>query len=329
MLELKDKAARQYYLKHSFKEFLDLLNDVMGATGKNTGLKDIRKGLSGKKLSKNRGKKRRQIDNLLDQVKPTLSMDWSLDALVKFVNKFNRLAQTSDKRYEGLDTLRDKDKRWAKLFGELQNVKIEFNDALLNKMIDDYIDWSYGCSGLSLLSDLFRHIPTEILPTEYLESEAFRPSIEVENTMTKLRGDIISRIKELQDMGSEAQHSGQTNGITVITHPPRLVIEICEVNFGLSGDSGYPPQNHNEHKAKWIRLGMVFDGNVHIETLELVISGKQPIPAFEWGPGKGAYYFYFQIPTWVKSRESRTIQVIAFANGIKWGSPEKTVNFSV
>jgi hypothetical protein len=198
MLELKDKAARQYYLKHSFKEFLDLLNDLEGTIGKDTGLEDIRKGLRGKKLSKDRGKKRAQIDNLLDQVKPTLPMDWSLDALIKFVNKFNRLAQTPGKRYEGLDTLRDKDKRWAKLFGELQIVKTEFNDALLNKMIDEYIDWSYGCSGLSLLSDLFRHIRAEILPTEYLESEAFRPSIEVENTMTQLRGEIINRIKELQ-----------------------------------------------------------------------------------------------------------------------------------
>jgi len=64
---------------------------------------------------------------------------------------------------------------------------------------------------------------------------------------------------------------------------------------------------------------------VHIETLELVISGKAPIPAFGWKPGQAAYYFYFQIPDWVNSNEERTIQVQAFANGIKWGSPEECI----
>jgi len=235
MLELEDKAADQYYRKHSIKEFLDLLNDIEGTMGKDTGLEDIEKGLRGKKLSKNRGKKRAQIDNLLDQVKPTLSTDWSLDELVKFVNKFNRFAQIQDKRYEGLDILRDKDRRWAKLFSELQNVKTEFNDALLNKMIDGYIDWSYGCSGMSLLSDLIRHAPAEILPTEYLESEVFRPSIKVENTMTQLRGEIVNRIKELLsvNLGTQIEEQNEQgdflfefNDNSITTKDGRLILGV-------------------------------------------------------------------------------------------------------
>lgn len=255
MLELKDKAARQYYLKHSFKEFLGLLNALMG---KNTGLEDIRKNLRGKKLSKNREKKRLQIDNLLDQVKPTLSTDWSLDALVKFVNKFNRLAQSPDKRYEGLDILRDKDKRWAKLFGELQNLKTEFNDVLLNKMIDDYIDWSYGCSSLSLLSDLIRYIAVDNLPTELLESDAYNPSIKIENLMTQLRSEITNRIKELLSINLSIQKgdfSFEFNDHSITTKDGRLIL-------GVS----YFTTNR-----------------ITIETLQLDYNGKRFRPS-DWSP---------------------------------------------
>ena len=119
----------------------------------------------------------------------------------------------------------------------------------------------------------------------------------------------------------------QRNGVTVLKQSPQLIIGIHEVNFGVSGDSGYPLLNSGKDKAKWLRLGIVFEGNVHIETLELVISGKAPVPAFEWKPGQSAYYYYFQIPDWVKSKEERTIQIQAFANGIKWGSPDESINF--
>ena len=117
------------------------------------------------------------------------------------------------------------------------------------------------------------------------------------------------------------------NGVIVLKDPPHLIFEIHTVDFCISGESGYPLLLSEEDKAKWLRLGIVFDGNLRIETLELVISGKEPIPAFEWKPGQAAYYYYFQIPNWVKSKEERTIQVRAFANGVKWGSPEKSINF--
>jgi hypothetical protein len=129
-----------------------------------------------------------------------------------------------------------------------------------------------------------------------------------------------------KEAGVRAESSA-SNGVVVLKEPPMLFIKIQDVDFALSGDSGFPRQDSSGHKAKWIRLGMLFKSNVYVETLELVISGKQPIPAFEWKPNKAAYYFYFQIPTWVKSGEERTIQVTAFANGKKWGSEECLVDF--
>jgi len=119
------------------------------------------------------------------------------------------------------------------------------------------------------------------------------------------------------------------NGVKVLKQPPTLYININDIAFGLSGNpnyQGYPPPNAREQKTRWIRLGILFEGNVFIETLELVISGKEPISAFEWKPGQSAYYHYFQIPAWVKPSEERTIQVQAFANGVKYGSPEKSIN---
>jgi hypothetical protein len=137
--------------------------------------------------------------------------------------------------------------------------------------------------------------------------------------------DIVKERDQLKAKGNNTS----SNGIVVLRQPSELFITIANSNFGLSGDSGYPLVAANGIKSRWIRLGIVFEGNVYIETLELVISGKQPISAFEWEPGRGAYFFYFQIPTWVKSGENRTIQVIAFANGKKWGSEEHTVSFPI
>ena len=131
------------------------------------------------------------------------------------------------------------------------------------------------------------------------------------------------RIREEKD-GLKGQLSIiPTNGVVVIK--PQLVIRILDVEFGLSGDSGYPLLNSD--KARWIRLSLSFEwtGDVFIETLELVVSGKEPILAHEWRPGEVGYYYYFQIPDWVKSSERRSIQVQAFANGVKWGSPERSI----
>lgn len=120
-----------------------------------------------------------------------------------------------------------------------------------------------------------------------------------------------------------------SNGVVVLREPPKMTIYIDNYDFGLSGDNGYPLVDALESKSRWIRLGIVFDGNVFLETLELVISGKKPISAFEWKPSHAAYYHYFKIPNWVQPTETRSIQVRAFGNGTIWGSPEQTITFPV
>lgn len=135
---------------------------------------------------------------------------------------------------------------------------------------------------------------------------------------------IYKGIKKERD---ELLNVPQKNGVIVLKQPSKLIIEVQDIAFGASGNTGYPLLNSD--KARWIRLGLSFAGNVFIETLEIVISGKEPILANEWKPGGIVYYHYFRIPDWVKHDEQRTIQVQAFANGVKWGSPEISINFPV
>ena len=100
--------------------------------------------------------------------------------------------------YKGLDTRRNNDSKWKKLFKKIQQIKLLFNDHVLSIMIDDYLKWSYGISGCIWLTDLFRKISVDIIPTKYLESQAYNPNIELENTITRLRGKIINHIEYLQ-----------------------------------------------------------------------------------------------------------------------------------
>jgi len=140
--------------------------------------------------------------------------------------------------------------------------------------------------------------------------------------------------KEQLDQANKKQ-SGLLPNVTqkngVIVPEKRLIIEVHDSDFGVSGDQGYPLLDSGKGKARWLRLGITFHSEgsgAYIETLELVISGRTPIQAFRCKPGLagGGYYEYFQIPDWVKSGE-HTIRVQAFANGTTWGSPEQIVNF--
>ena len=139
-------------------------------------------------------------------------------------------------------------------------------------------------------------------------------------------------LKERDELQTQLNN---TDGKGVIVLKPTLSIDIQEIEFGISGDpnyDGFPPINAGKRKARWLRIYLYFEGNVFIETLGLVISGKEPIPAFEWKPRHVDYlsfFSYFQIPDWVKPGEQRTLQVIAFANGKNWGSREEIFNFPV
>lgn len=152
------------------------------------------------------------------------------------------------------------------------------------------------------------------------------------------------KVRQIAELNSEKENLerernglpniGSKNGVVVLA--PALFIEIVENEFGLTGDSGFPGLNSGETVARWIRLGVRLEGKVFVETLELVISGKEPIlrrsgkedsPVYELKPEEVAYYHYFLIPDWVKHGDQRTVQVIAFADGVTWGSREISINF--
>ncbi|TRZ94396.1 MAG: hypothetical protein D4R82_03630 [Dehalococcoidia bacterium] len=235
LTELKDKAVDQYLASYQYKDFLELNEEIMDTMGNNIDLGNIREDVKGKKLSKKKREKRLQIDNLFEQVNKVLPTEWALDYLTTFVNKFNRLAVKPNRPYKGLDTLRNKDRKWKRLYNKLQNIKVELGDNGLNKMIDEYIDWSYGGNGLSLITDIVRNIPSEDLPTRYLESEAYGPVITIENKMTKLRTDITNRIKELLsvNLGTQIEEQNEQgdfyfefNDNSITTKDGRLILGV-------------------------------------------------------------------------------------------------------
>lgn len=204
MLKLKDNAVKKYRSEHTSKEFLALHKELMIIMDKDGSLENLQRDLKGKKLSKIQIKRRKQINGLHEATKNVTQTEVSLDGLVRFIDTLNRLAQSPSKQYQALDILRSKDRKWNKLFSSLQVIKLEYNDAILNEMIDDYIKWSYGCSGLILHADLIRwYIPPQNLQSQYLGSAAYNPNIEVENKMTRLRGRIINRVRRLDTMDNK------------------------------------------------------------------------------------------------------------------------------
>lgn len=249
MLKLKDKASKQYRLEHDGKQFLALHQELMVAMDKDNKLQELQESYKGKKLSKVQIKRRKQIDSLHETTQGIVPIDVSLDGLVQFIDTFNRLAQSPNKQFQALDILRGKDKGWNKLFTTLQDIKIEYGDATLNTMIDDYVRWSYGGSGLILHTDLLRwYIPPQCIQSQFLGSPAYNPSIEIENKITWLREKIVGRVKELKAMDNkddktvikdtkiklDVEKSDKARGLEIIDTPTDL--EDVQVEVTAKGD---------------------------------------------------------------------------------------------
>lgn len=135
----------------------------------------------------------------------------------------------------------------------------------------------------------------------------------------------------LQEQGVlPSQPSAVTEDITIPKRPkPELNIEIHEYDFGLPGEKGCPPKRSDEDKALWLKLGVTFKMNqtMQVETLHLLLSGEI-IQPYDWISGRLVYYYYFEMPQWVKHGDVRTIQLVAFAKGTKWGSEPKEISIS-
>lgn len=202
-LKLKDKAVKQYVTLFNFNDFRELCNNIATAMREHKALlENVKKDVGRKKLSKDKTKKRQQIDWLFDKLSPMMEEEWTLKKLVSWGHLLDKLPNIQDAKYKGITTLRAIDRQWNKLFDELSNMKAEytdiFSDDKLRTMISDYLDYSFGGSSFQLFTDLFnRFVPVEIQPSEFIKSGAYDPRVAIENRMTKLLEDITNRIREL------------------------------------------------------------------------------------------------------------------------------------
>lgn len=205
-LQLKDKAVGQYYRLFTPMDLCTLTNNLMNVVSKEEDkavIAKVKKGAGKKKLSKKADKKHQQIEDLFDALRPVWDRERSLADFVAWSNEVDKLPNEQNPKYEGINKRREKDKRWRKLFNELNSIKLKFADIFadkdLEKMINDYLDYSYLGATLCLVTDLFeKYFPADYLPAEYVDSGAYRPYVEVQAAMTRLLEKITNKINELQ-----------------------------------------------------------------------------------------------------------------------------------
>lgn len=200
-LKLKDKAVAQYmklFTLKDFREFTDTLIDMTSRENREL-LRDIKKDIGKKRLSKDRVKKRQQVDNLVERLKPIWDKEWILGDVVAWSNMVDKLPKMQNEHYEGIISRRERDRQWKRLLDQLNNLKLEFADVFadedLERMIADYLNSSLSYSSVSFMVILHnRFTKTEILPSVYIESGTSAPDTETETRMTKLLKDISNKI---------------------------------------------------------------------------------------------------------------------------------------
>ena len=165
----------------------------------------VRKDAGKKKLKKDKAKKRRQIDDLFDKVNQMIQVEWNLEKLLEFSNEMRKLPNEQNSKYEGIKARRGTDKKWNKLFDKLNNLKLQhsdiFADKELGKMVNDYIDYSFGLSSLCLAIDIYnKNVPIELQPTKYIDSGLYHPYVKLSNHMTQLLNIIANKIDDLQNI---------------------------------------------------------------------------------------------------------------------------------
>ncbi len=219
-LELKDKALKQYKTLFTSQDFMEFLNMFASAMPEHQNLlENVKKGTKGKKLGKDIIRQRQQIDNLWDKLSPILKREMTLNDILAVGHLLERLPNTQNAKYKGIMALRKKNRRWNKLYGELNHTKIEFADIFANealeKMVDDYLGYSFGGSSVHLFVELLNWFVPVLLPSEYIKSGAYDPKVIIENRMTKLLEDITNKIRELEvesDKKSLTTNRSQSKG---------------------------------------------------------------------------------------------------------------------
>lgn len=198
-LQLKDVAVRQYKALFSLEDFKAFCKCMTYTKKEHTELlKSVEKEIGRKKLKQDKIKRRRQIDDVSEKLSPIKEMEWTLEKATAYGNELDVFPKMQNSKYKGIKTRREKDKRWEKLFANLSNMKTEFSNNELDKMINEYVNNSFVSSSICLHVELFNwYIAVDIQPTAYIDTGTYAPYVEIQNHMTRLREGINNKIREL------------------------------------------------------------------------------------------------------------------------------------
>lgn len=210
-LILKIKAKKQYtnlFSGRDFRQFLDKFSRNPVIITEEKQLKKIERQLKGKYLDKDDTQARKQIDGLFTKVMPVIDIDsWSLEKINQAGHLISQLPRETKSVFRGIDKLRETDKKWQQLFGQLTTLEANNPRIFTQKIQEDiteYISRSFGGCSLWLLTDLVEYyVPSRFLPSDYLSSDAQSPTVVIEDRMAKCLNKIVKL------MESEENKNGQ------------------------------------------------------------------------------------------------------------------------
>jgi hypothetical protein len=304
-LALEKKTLIQYLDLFNASDFHNLWNNPAFKTllmPAHQGIIDNeRKRTKGKKLRQDSIKRREQVDGVFEHLKPITDMEWTLEKVVALGNLLDKLPNEQNVKYKGIIQRREKDRHWNRLFKQLNKIKVTyaniFADRNLEKLINDYIDWSFAGSTLLFVADISnKSIPVDTQPSAFINSGASNPSVTIENRMTRLLEDIANKINELYKNNIEERSTKRET-------EKSLILTLQSWAIGLSGMTDYP---NKPDGASWLRLKVAVNStyNEPIDTLDLLIGNAPPIPVNDWPRRKvAAFTAYFNVTDWIRKGE--------------------------
>ena len=215
-VKLKNAAKKQYLKLFNLKDFTELW-DNFAITRSGQTYESIKKEYEEKEVEKDKIQRRKQIDELQQKIDTIIVVqDWTSEDYAKLASFFENFPRTQNGAYLGVGRRREINRKWQSLFHSLNNLRLEhaqvFADKELTQMIEEYFDNSKIIVTLKLIIELIETlIPSDFLPTEFLEGGVEDASIKVSNRMTKLLEDISKRITELERQQSGASMAENHN----------------------------------------------------------------------------------------------------------------------
>ncbi len=110
------------------------------------------------------------------------------------------IGDTLDSKNVGISRMRDADRKWQKLYSQLQSIKATFIDKSLNQLIDQYINHSYGSNSLLLhLTYLKKCSPEDYQTPELSRLNVSNLVIKMDSEMTDLLVKIVKKARQVKN----------------------------------------------------------------------------------------------------------------------------------